>query len=131
MSVIPSDFLSLADFSQESTEIQKRNAISRSYYAAYHVAEMVRILDRLSLPDISGGIHKKLCYALQQSDNEELKIAGYDLNRQRIARAKADYNLAETIGFRVAERETKKNINLFDRLTRYLESLKEQGRSAG
>jgi uncharacterized protein (UPF0332 family) len=121
MSVRPSDFLSLSEFSQESTEIQKRNAISRSYYAAYHMAEKVRITRSLELPDIPrAGLHKKLCVALQKSGDDTLASIGADLNRQRRTRHEADYAIEKTIGYNVAKRQTDKNKTLFERLSKYL-----------
>jgi len=126
MSVTPSDFLALIEFSQESQEIQKRNAISRSYYAAYHAAEKVRIALQLELPDIKkAGMHLKLCVSLLKSGNKQLALLGAELNRQRTSRHDADYELDKTIGFRVATRETNKNKELFEQLSGFLHDQQE------
>ncbi len=131
MSVSPRDFLSLAEFSQQSTEVIKRNAISRSYYAAFHAAERVRIARKLDLPDIKSGSHLKLCVALERSGEESLAAIGADLNRQRLVRLEADYDLEKTIGFNVAKRNTDKNKELFDQLSSKLGSSEDVSESYG
>lgn len=123
MPILPSDFLELTEFSCDSSEIQKRNAVSRSYYGVYHIAEQIRIYENLELPNIRGaGIHKRLCIAFAESGNQHLVAFSGKLDRQRLQRKRADYDLTGTMGYREAHRETEKNKTLFTKLSEYLQS---------
>ncbi|EHH1259593.1 TPA: HEPN domain-containing protein [Vibrio alginolyticus] len=104
MSVKPEDFLqeSKSIFSNASTEIQYRCAISRSYYAMYH--KVLSILDQppRSYPRL--GDHASLIEYLK-SDAEldeslpfnKLKGLSYMLRQERAKRNEADYDLEDNV----------------------------------
>jgi uncharacterized protein (UPF0332 family) len=123
MAVLPEDFLLLSECSESDHEIRKREIISRSYYAAYHAAELLRHLLNMPLPDVAkAGMHKKLCLAYQQAKDLQLQVIGNQLNRQRLKRHRADYELSQTVGYEEAHREAQKNIRLFNLIKQMLET---------
>lgn len=117
MPVCPEDFFAVAELSDAAREIQRRNAISRSYYAVFHEASAYREALGLTLPSgNNAGVHKKLCLAFQVSTDLELRAIGDNMDRQRLRRKRADYDLSGTIGLREATRAVAANKSLFAQL---------------
>jgi hypothetical protein len=92
----PRDFLQVAvALSARPTEAERRTAVSRAYYASFHVA--------LQLVDEKCGVvvpihqaHVKLCYCLQHvGKNTDAYDAGRILDALREARRIADYELSD------------------------------------
>ena len=89
-------FLGLAlDLAAGATEQHRRSAVSRAYYAAYHVArELVQSCDVVAP---KRDVHNKLQWCLQhageKAGNEELAKAGSKLGDLRTERNRADYDL--------------------------------------
>lgn len=95
---------------ESAGEMIHRNAISRAYYSAYHVA--LRLADRLSSPPVSaysGGSHKKVsdfyCDYSKGTLDENVKYrkVGINLLQLHSQRVKADYKLDEDVFFQDAE----------------------------
>jgi len=108
MSVLPNDLLKLAKdlLSQATAEVQFRNVVSRTYYAAYHSAKHFH--DALpqpgKLPGKPTGIHEELAHRLcwpsiPESDVrfQRSREIGRDLRWLHSERTKADYRLDMTV----------------------------------
>jgi len=94
MGIAAGDFLSFAEkLLSEETEINYRNAASRSYYAAFHYC--LPITELLDKPSQDGGIHATVCKKLSESFDHKLKSIGYMLQQCRSIRVRADYGLDE------------------------------------
>jgi uncharacterized protein (UPF0332 family) len=97
MSVNYTDFLESAKALEAgASEIDIRNAISRSYYSAYHRAYPISILLANGKPDIAGGSHKQLIQRFKDVENSSplrRSAAGiaYTLEILRNERCNADY----------------------------------------
>ncbi len=96
------DFLTLAvSLAAESTEAAWRTAVSRAYYAVFHVA-------RLLLQDLGFAIpradraHAYLTLRLQNCGNPQVGQAGTDLEDLRRLRNRADYDLHYPLPQKVA-----------------------------
>lgn len=109
MPIDKTDFFDSADIKDcgDSTpEIAIRNAISRSYYAAYHAA--LDISDRLEEPFYESktqGVHDRLIKQFADykkrdaNDPEEFKVRSisYVLKQLKALRVRADYYLDDTL----------------------------------
>ena len=92
MGIGADDFLSFAEkLLSEKTEINYRNAASRSYYAAFHYC--LPITELLDKPAKDGGMHAIVCSKLTESFDQKLKSIGYILQQCRSIRVRADYEL--------------------------------------
>ena len=95
MAVEPRDFLGLAQDAcrDDSPEIARRNAISRSYYGAFHAARQAA--QRLDWPEYAnGGTHSRLASLFE---NRQKKSVAYRLRALHRMRCAADYDLATEI----------------------------------
>jgi hypothetical protein len=100
MSVSPSDFLQSAkEFATSTSEISKRNGLSRAYYAAYHLSSEKFPLDENFTPtNLKAGAHRKYISYLETFAAGSLqRIIGVHLNKLYSKRIKADYKLSENI----------------------------------
>ncbi|MBU2739902.1 hypothetical protein [Acidithiobacillus concretivorus] len=100
MPVNPSDFIEFAKNLACPDEISRRTSISRAYYGCYHFSEILcaqKGID-LSTGSSSGGIHKRLCAAMQGSQDANMRSLGDKLDRLRKKRIRADYDLADQVG---------------------------------
>jgi uncharacterized protein (UPF0332 family) len=104
MSVTYSDFIEFAKKLTLSDELSRRSAISRSYYGCYHAAVIFsRLRDVAVMPsNQKGGVHQKLIAALQANTDEKIRAAGDQLQRMKLKRNRADYELDGTVGEREA-----------------------------
>lgn len=104
MSVNAENFLQVAEqsFSNASHEMDYRNSISRAYYAAFHAVTPIS----LSLPLIAHGkthnSHEAIIAALtdclpSQPHAFKLKSIGYQLQKLKAQRVKADYRLDDNL----------------------------------
>ena len=91
--MIGRDFLPLAkQLATGSTEAEWRSAISRAYYAAFHVArELLQDLG-FTVPRAERA-HVYLSRRLSNSGDAQVQRAGSDLNTMRGERNQADYDL--------------------------------------
>ena len=92
------DFLTLAaTLAAGSTEAEWRSAVSRAYYAAFHVGcELLRDLAfRVPRADRA---HAYVWLRLANSSDPDVQNAGQDLNNLRGERNTADYNAYRTLG---------------------------------
>lgn len=96
MSVKPLDFLTAAiELSTVNSEISKRNALSRAYYAAYHTAiENFPLDESYTPPDKNSGMHKKyISYLMSRDTTSTERLIGIALGKLLKKRVKADYHL--------------------------------------
>ena len=84
------------------SEVERRVATSRSYYAAYHRCRP--IAESQGMFTDSGGSHAEVIEALARSRETQLKSIGYRLKQCRDLRVKADYHIE--IDFAVEDAET-------------------------
>jgi uncharacterized protein (UPF0332 family) len=88
------DFLVAADlFADGTTEAEWRSAVSRAYYAAFHVARLLFQSLGFSVPRADAA-HKYLAFRLQNCGHSELEQAGRELDALRYLRNQADYDLS-------------------------------------
>ncbi len=103
MSVTHQHFLDSARvFLSGTSEMDCRNAASRSYYAAYHICLN---LGR-QFPDFADekyGVHEKLIKKLENARDRNIKSIGYVLRTCKVSRNKADYSLEEKFSKQEAE----------------------------
>ena len=93
MDMDPKNFLNLAKrlFNDDTAECSHRTAVSRAYYAAYHVVKKI-LSKTFTIPDDVGG-HKEVAKLLGMSKNPEVEYLGGSLWDLRKKRNRADYNL--------------------------------------
>ena len=108
MAVTLEDFLSSADAMLKTgvSEIDFRNAASRAYYSAYHIA--VALADQLEPTGaIVGGHHEAVIKILTGQRTSPFALscrrAGYILAGMRTIRHSADYQLGKTFSHGQAE----------------------------
>jgi uncharacterized protein (UPF0332 family) len=95
------DFLPLASrLAAGSTEADWRTAVSRAYYAAFHVARQLLQDLRFRVPQADQA-HRHLWLRLSNCGDPQVEQAGADLNVLRRNRNRADYEL--NLFFRQAE----------------------------
>ena len=101
----PQTFLTLADeWVQGPTEAHWRSAVSRAYYAAFHVARL--LLDDLGFEVERGDrAHAYLTHRLCQCGQPEIGAAGTTLIDLRRSRNEADYGLKTPFSHRRAIQE--------------------------
>jgi uncharacterized protein (UPF0332 family) len=91
------DFLTLAQgLARQSAEAEWRTAVSRAYYAAFHVARDLLEGLGFTVPHADAA-HGYLWLRLANSGNPQTVQAGNDLNAPRRDRNVADYELRRTI----------------------------------
>ena len=93
MSVTPNALLEAAKvLGRGETEVDRRNAASRAYYAAWH--QCLPIGRSVGLSDQPGqGVHQQLIGTLTGNRNLTLKSLGYMLRQCRDLRVEADYEI--------------------------------------
>ena len=77
-----------------SQPAELRSATSRAYYAAFHTALGFLRSIGISIPS-SPEFHTKVCYALENSGDSEVSIAGRKLTSLRRERNISDYDLSK------------------------------------
>jgi uncharacterized protein (UPF0332 family) len=86
------DFLLVASrLAAENTEADWRTAVSRAYYAAFHVARQLLADLRFSVPRADRA-HQYLVFRLSNSGEAAVEQAGRDLDTLRRLRNRADYD---------------------------------------
>lgn len=97
MSVSPADFLDSARaLATGPGEISKRNAISRAYYAAYHLA--CKVFPPVRDDDERSGMHRGYLDQLQNHPpGSAQRVAGVKLATLYQRRIIADYRLADSL----------------------------------
>jgi len=99
MPIEPLDFLNIAKSYPETSEIERRNTMSRAYYAAYHACNQ-----RFKASNThNGGMHEKLIQSSINSPDKNDRILGYLLRPLKGLRVKADYHI--DVDIVVAERQ--------------------------
>lgn len=102
MAVTPSQLREGAQKAQvDGSEVERRVAASRTYYAAYHRCRP--IAESQGIFADSGGSHAEVIEALTNGREAKLKSLGYRLKQCRDLRVKADYHIE--IDFPVEEAE--------------------------
>lgn len=100
MPVVAEDYLKSAEeLAQSSLEIDRRNSVSRAYYAAYHAIRASDVGARLeNTQRQNGGVHQQLIDSLITSDaGSTARNLGVKLKTARQRRVRADYRLDDTI----------------------------------
>ena len=87
----PSEFLSLARSLASSSASKNRTAISRAYYAAFHVGKQI-----LTANGCPTSRHGDVPDLFQESENVDVEKAGDQLSELYSQRRKADYELSLT-----------------------------------
>src|SRR5688572_7204239 len=91
----PDEFLTLAiKLSSSSGEAERRSAVSRAYYGAFHQAKVLLEACEITIPN-SENIHSVIVRCLQHSGDMEIEVAGRKLDSLRSERNDADYRLAD------------------------------------
>jgi uncharacterized protein (UPF0332 family) len=89
----PRDFLTVADeWTTGAREAEWRSAVSRGYYAAFHVARQLLEQNGFAVPDGPQG-HGYLWLRLANAGQPDVVTAGNLLNTLRGVRNQADYHL--------------------------------------
>lgn len=99
------DFLTLANsLASGATEAEWRSAVSRAYYAAFHVA--CRLLSDLgfTVPRAERA-HAYVWLRLTNSSHANVRNAGLDLNHLRQQRNRADYDSYRSMSRATAAKE--------------------------
>jgi len=94
MAITPLDFLSFAKNLTSDTEINIRNTIGRSYYAAYHVCNNMFLSDK-NIKDV--GMHERLILSIKKSPNTQDRAIGFSLGQLKQLRVQADYKINDAI----------------------------------
>jgi uncharacterized protein (UPF0332 family) len=91
------DFLNLANaLAGGSTEAEWRSAVSRAYYAAFHVARDLLLACGFLAPR-GDQAHGYLWLRLSNASDPDVENAGRDLQTLRRDRNRADYDLARPL----------------------------------
>jgi uncharacterized protein (UPF0332 family) len=89
----PRDFLRLAEsLAQAGAEAELRTAVSRAYYAAFHVARKLFLNCGFMVPQADRA-HGYLWLRLSNTREAQTRWAGEELKRLRSERNRADYQL--------------------------------------
>lgn len=99
MSVSFNDFLTSAEVllsNPDSTEIDFRNLISRSYYAVFHLSREIAAslpipVDEKAYQKL--GSHEKVIIKFEKNSNSHLRKLGELIKQRRDKRANADYDI--------------------------------------
>jgi uncharacterized protein (UPF0332 family) len=98
----PHEFLDLAaEWSTGPSEGEWRSAVSRAYYAAFHVAQDLLRQVGFAVPQ-DDQAHAYAWLRLANSGNPDVQRAGNDLNELRRMRNRADYDLQRPFEQRTA-----------------------------
>lgn len=121
MSVCPADFLESAKtLAMDKSEIAKRNALSRSYYAAYHLS---KTLFPLARGVAVKGIHKTyIDFLKNHSPGSIERKLGLSLSTLYARRIRADYRLDDPIGPTEVALQISATVDLFNKLATAEES---------
>jgi uncharacterized protein (UPF0332 family) len=93
----PREFLRLAEILvQGTTEVEWRSALSRAYYAAFHVARQLLMQCGFTVPRADRA-HAYLWLRLTHAGDADVQDAGSDLNGLRSDRNIADYDLGRPL----------------------------------
>lgn len=96
MSCTPQDFLSFAiKLSGSAEEIERRAAVSRAYYGAFHIADQAKtMLPELPPQEAWSGSHEAVVrrYLADRGNKSSVKL-GYILRDMKNRRESADYEL--------------------------------------
>jgi uncharacterized protein (UPF0332 family) len=116
------DFLTVANqLAGGSTEAEWRSAISRAYYAAYHVArELMEVLG-FTVPRAERA-HVYLSRRLANCGHPRTCEAGSDLNSLRGDRNQADYDLHVQVTSQLAIL----HVRLAEQIVRYLDGARQE-----
>jgi len=110
------DFLSLAQrLVSEAAEVSWRSAVSRAYYAAFHVARELLEDMGFAVPRADRA-HAYLWRHLSNCGDPNVQAAGHQLNDLRGDRNEADYDLGLSLARKVANgqvRAAQKIIDIF------------------
>ncbi len=99
MSISPADLLAYSETLTASDELTRRNAVGRSYYAAYHTAEIWHeALVTHGVAPAGLGMHSSLIAALKNPSVSGAKrirsmSLGYTLEIMKALRKTSDYKL--------------------------------------
>src|SRR5437899_834592 len=121
------DFLSLArELVAGATEAEWRTAVSRGYYAAFHLAR--ELFEDLGFAVPRGDrAHGYLWLRLQNCSHAPVVIAGAALNQLRADRNQADYDLHRPLSQRLATSEVQAAAGIIQALdTAKLEPIRSQ-----
>ncbi len=89
----PRDFLDVAaEWATGAREAEWRSAVSRAYYAAFHVARQLLVQSGFAIPDGPTG-HAAVWLRLANAGHPDIVAVGNGLNSLRGFRNQADYNL--------------------------------------
>ena len=112
----PRDFLALAQqLAIEATESAWRSAVSRAYYAAFHVARQLLEDLHFHVPHADRA-HGYLWLRLSNCGDPQVRRAGEDLNDLRRDRNWADYDLGRLMRGRVAQTDVQAAARIVQRL---------------
>ena len=112
MRVNSDDFLLAAEqlLNNGSHEIDYRNCISRAYYASFHaLAPLSNQLPAAANYQTKGSHDEKISKLTRCSSNQPeaktLKAVGYEIQKRKSQRVKADYHIDDTIAKSDAEEQ--------------------------
>lgn len=99
MSVLHNDFYTAAETllnNPNSTEIDFRNLISRSYYAVFHLSREISThfatpIDEAAYRNL--GSHEKVISKFEKHADKHYQKLGYLIKQRKINRNKADYDI--------------------------------------
>jgi hypothetical protein len=92
----PRDFLAQAEqLLTGGSEVDRRSAVSRAYYAAYHLARILVSEKCGVVLSKTADSHQTLQRCLMNSQHAQLRAAGSRLESLRAERNLADYNLTD------------------------------------
>ncbi len=116
------DFFNLASIlAKGSTEAEWRSAVSRAYYAAFHIARNLLLGCGFSVPR-GEQAHAHLWLRLSNSKHPDVENAGGDLKSVRSSRNWADYDLDRRLNQATALSQLK----LIENLNRVLEEASKE-----
>jgi uncharacterized protein (UPF0332 family) len=95
--IAPEDFLALAELEiQNTTEAEWRTAVSRAYYAAFHKARKLFLALGFGPPK-GDQAHAYVWLRLLNCGNQQVQLAGSNLNSLRRYRNQADYDVDQNL----------------------------------
>jgi hypothetical protein len=104
-----------------STEPEWRSAVSRAYYAAFHVAR--QLLEDLGFRvPYADRAHAYLWLRLHNCGDPQVRLAGGELNGLRGSRNLADYDLRHPFRARIASHR----VRAADRIIRLLDAARQE-----
>jgi len=97
MSTTYQEFAAFAEqLARQSTEIDWRNSVSRTYYAAYHQA--LSVSDRCpEIPTGSVGMHQQLINRFKYQGTKDARTIAAALSAMKRLRSVADYELQNVV----------------------------------